>query len=59
MTPDVNAAKTELGVADHPYKIIALLPGSRGGEVERMLPVFLDAANICIQQDPNLLFLIP
>ena len=24
-----------------------------------MLPVFLDAANICIQQDPNILFLIP
>ncbi|MDZ7924036.1 MAG: lipid-A-disaccharide synthase [Marinagarivorans sp.] len=59
MSPDVAAAKTQLGVAGHRHKIIALLPGSRGGEVERMLPVFLDAANICIQQDQHILFLIP
>jgi lipid-A-disaccharide synthase len=58
MVPDVAAARADLGI-DHPDKIIALLPGSRGGEVERMLPIFLEAASLCIEQEPNLLFLIP
>ena len=58
MAPDMDSARTDLGI-DHQHKIIALLPGSRGGEVERMLPVFLDAAKLCLRQNPKLLFLIP
>jgi lipid-A-disaccharide synthase len=33
---------------------IALLPGSRAGEVASLLPVFLDAARILRQRDPGL-----
>ncbi len=40
-------------------KTIALLPGSRAGEIERMGPVFLATANQCWQQDQSLQFIVP
>lgn len=40
-------------------KIICLLPGSRHNEVSRLLPVFLQAAQILKQQHPELFFVIP
>ena len=59
LVPDTQAARAALAVNASNKKIIALLPGSRGGEVERMLPVFLDAAQLCLQVEPNLQFLLP
>jgi lipid-A-disaccharide synthase len=38
---------------------IALLPGSRPGELERILPVMLDAAGLLKRRDPALSFVIP
>jgi lipid-A-disaccharide synthase len=44
---------------DPAARIVALLPGSRGGEVEKLGPVFMDAAIECLQRDPTLQFIIP
>jgi lipid-A-disaccharide synthase len=38
---------------------IALLPGSRRGEIERLGPLVLDAAQIVMQKHPDYVFLIP
>jgi lipid-A-disaccharide synthase len=54
----ILAAKTELGL-DPSQKYIALLPGSRRGEIERLGPLVLDAANILHQKYPDYTFLIP
>ncbi len=51
-------AQTELGLDPH-QKYIALLPGSRRGEIERLGPLVLDAANILHQKYPDYTFLIP
>lgn len=44
---------------DAQHTIVALLPGSRGGEVERLAPVFLAAARKILLEKPDALFLIP
>ncbi|HHM2324381.1 TPA: lipid-A-disaccharide synthase [Acinetobacter baumannii] len=54
----IQIAKQELGV-DENQKHIALLPGSRKGEVERLLPMLLGAANILYTKYPDIHFLIP
>lgn len=54
----IQIAKQELGV-DENQKHIALLPGSRKGEVERLLPMLLGAANILHTNYPDIQFLIP
>lgn len=51
-------AQTELGL-DPNQKYIALLPGSRRGEIERLGPLVLDAANILHQKYSDYSFLIP
>jgi len=51
-------AQTELGLDPH-QKYIALLPGSRRGEIERLGPLVLDAANILHHKYPDYTFLIP
>ena len=51
-------AQTELGL-DPDHKYIALLPGSRRGEIERLGPLVLDAANILHHKYPDYTFLIP
>lgn len=40
-------------------KIIALLPGSRSGEVSRMGPLFWQVADYCAAKQKDLLFLVP
>lgn len=57
LEPDVSKARQVLELT-HTGPIIALLPGSRGGEVERMLPVFLAAAALAAKKMPDLLFVI-
>lgn len=54
----VEAGKQALGL-DLDQSYIALLPGSRKGEVERLGPVVLDAAQILHQKYPEQRFLIP
>lgn len=51
-------AKQELGL-DLSQKHIALLPGSRRGEIERLSPLVLDAAQILQKKYPSYHFIIP
>ncbi|RZG82784.1 lipid-A-disaccharide synthase [Acinetobacter pittii] len=54
----IQIAKQQLGLNEN-QKHIALLPGSRKGEVERLLPMLLGAANILHGKHPDIQFLIP
>lgn len=54
----IAEAKAELGLAQN-QKHIALLPGSRRGEIERLGPLVLDAAQILTAKHPDYVFLIP
>ena len=54
----IAAAKQELGL-NPDDKHIALLPGSRRGEIERLGPLVLDAAQILAAKYPDYTFLIP
>ena len=51
-------AKEELGL-DLTQKHIALLPGSRRGEIEKLGPLVLDAAKLLYSKYPNYRFVIP
>lgn len=54
----IRPAKEALGL-NPDQKFIALLPGSRGGEVERLAPLVLDAAQLIQAKHPDYQFLIP
>lgn len=41
------------------WPVIGLLPGSRGSEIERLLPVMLDAAELIRAEFPSAQFIIP
>lgn len=55
---DVAAARAQLGLSGE-KKVVALLPGSRGGEIELMLAPFLDTVRWLLQRHPDLIFLLP
>jgi lipid-A-disaccharide synthase len=55
---DRSAAREALGLAP-PGRLVALLPGSRGAEVQLLAPLFLQAARLVWQRDPRLTFVIP
>jgi lipid-A-disaccharide synthase len=55
---DKAAARRKLDVAQS-AKIVALLPGSRGGEIAYIGKSFLDAARWLHQHDPEISFLLP
>ncbi len=55
---DQSVVRSELALSGK-GRIIALLPGSRAGEVERMGKLFLDVARWCLQKEPTLRFVIP
>ena len=58
MQPDQQQARQTLGLpADR--QILAILPGSRGGEVQRLGEVFLATARWLQQRLPELMFVIP
>ena len=58
LQPDREAARAALGEEiDGP--ILALLPGSRLGEIQRMLPTFLEAARLLDADVPGLRVLVP
>ncbi|MFT5935578.1 MAG: lipid-A-disaccharide synthase, partial [Pseudohongiellaceae bacterium] len=50
--------RVELGIAQG-AQVIALMPGSRSGEINRLAPVFFAAAIKSLQRNPGLRFLIP
>jgi len=56
-TTDVAAARKQIGVEDDAI-IIGVFPGSRSGEIRRMLPVFLEAAARLYGQRPDVEFLL-
>ena len=58
MEPDRSAARA-LFALDDGTPVLAVLPGSRLGEIQRLLPVFLDAARRVQQQRPGLQVLVP
>ncbi len=55
---DRAAARSALGLAEA-GGVVALLPGSRGGEVERLGSLFLDAAERLCALRPGLRFVLP
>lgn len=55
---DRRAARAALGLAPT-GKLLALLPGSRGGEVRLLARPFLQAASLLRQGDPQLSFVLP
>jgi lipid-A-disaccharide synthase len=58
LEPDRQAARDALAIVGH-APVLALLPGSRLGEIAKMLPVFLDAAALIAQSIPTLQILLP
>ncbi|MGN8123974.1 lipid-A-disaccharide synthase [Pseudomonas sp. 22082] len=54
---DRAAARAELGLPDGP--LVALMPGSRGGEVSRLGALFLDTAERLRAMRPGVRFVIP
>lgn len=54
---DRAAARAELGLPDGP--LVALMPGSRGGEVGRLGALFFDAAERLLAMKPGLRFALP
>jgi lipid-A-disaccharide synthase len=58
LEPDRQAARDALPIVGH-APVLALLPGSRLGEIAKMLPVFLDAAALITQSIPTLQILLP
>ena len=58
MVPDTAGARDELGLAqDRP--VLAILPGSRGGEVERLGALFLETARKLQAEHPDLQLVVP
>ena len=58
LVPDVAAARAQLGI-DATRTVVALLPGSRGGEIAQVGVDFLNTAAWLSQRRPDLLFLLP
>ena len=54
---DRDAARLSLGLGDEP--VVALMPGSRGGEVGRLGALFFDAAQRLLAARPNMRFVLP
>ncbi len=58
MVPDTGKARQELGLDDQ-APLLAVLPGSRAGEVERLGTLFLEAARWIQERRPDLQLVIP
>jgi len=54
---DRAAARVELGLGEGP--VVALMPGSRGGEVGRLGGLFFDAAERLLVSRPGIKFVLP
>jgi lipid-A-disaccharide synthase len=58
LQPDRAAARGRLGV-DPQAPVLAVLPGSRLGEIRRLWPEFLEAARLVAKTTPGLQLLVP
>lgn len=58
MQNDQRKARQTLAI-DEDAKLVALLPGSRGGEVRMLGQAFIETARWCLHQRPDLTFIIP
>ncbi|MEN1929287.1 lipid-A-disaccharide synthase [Luteimonas sp. MJ204] len=58
LNPDRRAARAALGV-DQDAPVLAVLPGSRLGEIERLGPAFLQGAALVAERIPGLQVLVP
>lgn len=58
LTTDTAAARAELNIAPK-QPVVALLPGSRGGEVSQLGGAFFDTAAWLLEDRPELQFLVP
>lgn len=58
LQPDRRSARQQLGIAAE-GSVVALLPGSRLGEVGRLGPAFLQAASLLCARDNTLQLLLP
>jgi len=58
MAPDRAGARQALGL-DPNRAVVAVLPGSRGSEIEQLTPRFVQAARTMQQHDPSLQFVMP
>ncbi len=67
MTPNPLQARVQLGLIRSEsdtapaatQKLIAILPGSRQGEIKRIAPVFFKAMAVLAQREPSLSFILP
>lgn len=59
LVPDTAPARQRLDVPAGKRPVIALLPGSRAGEVARMGSLFLAVAQQCLRAKPDAIFLLP
>jgi lipid-A-disaccharide synthase len=55
---DKKELRRELGIDPEP-PLVALVPGSRPAEIQRMLPVMCDAAKLYLRNHPRTRFIIP
>lgn len=55
---DQHAARQQFHIPQD-ARVMALLPGSRHSEVEKLGALFLQAAALCFKRDPSLRFIIP
>jgi lipid-A-disaccharide synthase len=53
-----EAARRQLGLAEH-TPVVAVLPGSRRGEIAHIAPTFLQTVALLSQQRPGLRFVLP
>ncbi|MGY1457439.1 lipid-A-disaccharide synthase [Luteimonas sp. A534] len=58
LNPDRRGARAALDV-DQDEPVLAVLPGSRLGEIERLGPAFLQAASLVAERIPGLQILVP
>ena len=58
LEPDRDAARASLGLSPD-AKVLAVLPGSRLGEIERLAPAFFEAARRVAAQIPGLQIVVP
>jgi lipid-A-disaccharide synthase len=57
--PEREESRAKYGADDAPGPLVGLLPGSRHGEIRRILPPFLDAAERLSRSVPGIRFLLP
>ena len=56
MRPDKKAARARLGLSSDQY-IIGLMPGSRRSEIQKLWPVFLQTASLCLNENDSIHFI--